>query len=146
MKFNRQFIYTFLLISIFSGIFVVSCSSDDDPVISVDSDEVPATPEDPVDPAPPTVTAPVNLNGIWEGTMTDKTTAIIYDVDMVFSGHKHMFKHEVFDGVDHLQAVLPQARQVAADLLQKRIGNRAVPVRVQPHVATHQRPARRRFF
>jgi hypothetical protein len=84
MKFNRQFIYTFLLISIFSGIFVVSCSSDDDPVISVDSDEVPATPEDPVDPAPPTVTAPVNLNGIWEGTMTDKTTAIIYDVDMVF--------------------------------------------------------------
>ncbi|MBD3296771.1 MAG: hypothetical protein GF392_05330 [Candidatus Omnitrophica bacterium] len=25
-----------------------------------------------------------------------------YDVDMVFSGHKHMFKHEEFDGVDHI--------------------------------------------
>ena len=25
-----------------------------------------------------------------------------YDVDMVFSGHKHMFKHEVFDGVDYI--------------------------------------------
>jgi predicted phosphodiesterase len=25
-----------------------------------------------------------------------------YNVDMVFSGHKHMFKHEVFDGVDHI--------------------------------------------
>jgi predicted phosphodiesterase len=25
-----------------------------------------------------------------------------YGVDMVFSGHKHMFKHEEFDGVDHI--------------------------------------------
>ncbi|MFH1394799.1 MAG: metallophosphoesterase [Candidatus Omnitrophota bacterium] len=25
-----------------------------------------------------------------------------YNVDMVFSGHKHMFKHEVFDGVDNI--------------------------------------------
>ncbi|MDP8299019.1 MAG: metallophosphoesterase [Candidatus Tantalella remota] len=25
-----------------------------------------------------------------------------YEVDMVFSGHKHMFKHEKFDGVDYL--------------------------------------------
>ena len=25
-----------------------------------------------------------------------------YGVDMVFSGHKHMFKHEVFDGVDNI--------------------------------------------
>jgi len=25
-----------------------------------------------------------------------------YNVDMVFSGHKHMFKHERFDGVDHI--------------------------------------------
>lgn len=25
-----------------------------------------------------------------------------YDVDMVFSGHKHMFKHETFDGVDYI--------------------------------------------
>ena len=84
MLFNRQFIYFLLLISIFSGIFVVSCSSDDDPVIAVDSDDVPTTPDDPIDPVIPTVTAPVNLNGIWEGTMTETNTAIIYDVDMVF--------------------------------------------------------------
>ena len=84
MMFNRQNIYVFLLISVFSGIFVVSCSSDDAPVVVNDTDEVPTTPEDPVDPAPPTVTAPVNLNGIWEGTMTDKDTSDIYDVDMVF--------------------------------------------------------------
>ncbi|MBF0216540.1 MAG: metallophosphoesterase [Candidatus Omnitrophica bacterium] len=25
-----------------------------------------------------------------------------YGVDMVFTGHKHMFKHEVFDGVEHI--------------------------------------------
>jgi predicted phosphodiesterase len=25
-----------------------------------------------------------------------------YDVDLVFSGHKHMFKHEQFDGVDNI--------------------------------------------
>jgi len=25
-----------------------------------------------------------------------------YDVDMVFSGHRHMFKHEEFDGVDYM--------------------------------------------
>jgi len=25
-----------------------------------------------------------------------------YDVDMVFAGHRHMFKHEEFDGVDHI--------------------------------------------
>ena len=84
MKFNRQFIYLFLVLSIFSGALVLSCSSDDPSSVTVAPDVVPTTPDDPDDPAPVTVAAPDNLNGIWEGTMTETTTLVTYDVDMVF--------------------------------------------------------------
>jgi hypothetical protein len=85
MRVFRQFIYILLLIGIASSIFIVSCSSEDDPVVIDDSgsDQAPTTPDDPVV-EPPTVTAPVSLSGIWAGTMTNTQTSIIYDVDMVF--------------------------------------------------------------
>jgi hypothetical protein len=83
MKLIRQFIYILLFTGIASSIFIVSCSSDEDTfaIDSSDTDEVPVVPDDTVD---PTVTAPVNLTGIWEGTMTDAQASVIYDVEMIF--------------------------------------------------------------
>jgi len=85
MKLNRQLIYLFLVLSIFSGLFVANCSSDDPSTVAVAPDDGATTPDDPDDPAPITVTAPDSLNGIWKGTMTGtKIFTDTFDVEMVF--------------------------------------------------------------
>ena len=82
MKPSHSCNYLFIL---FAAVLMVitACSSDDNTVAATGTN--PDTPTDPVEPPPdPTVTAPANLTGIWEGTMTDTKSSIVYDVDMVF--------------------------------------------------------------
>lgn len=79
MKALHSFKYIFILFAAF--LLITACSSDDNTVAESATD--PDTPADPVEPPPdPTVTAPLNLAGIWEGTLTTDTLTL--DVAMAF--------------------------------------------------------------
>lgn len=81
MKPFRPFVYILMLSYITSSVFIMGCSSETDPVVlDVSEPELVPSPDEPV---LPTVTAPVSLSGIWEGTMTQ--AASIYDVTMFFN-------------------------------------------------------------
>ena len=82
MKALHSLKYIFILFAAF--LLITACSSDDNTVAESATD--PDTPTDPVEPPPePTVTAPLNLAGIWEGTMTSDERTL--DIAMAFYFH-----------------------------------------------------------
>ena len=85
MKFDSYFKQLLSILFLAGAFFIAGCSSDDN-TVAQDLAQVPddPAPEDPApeDPPPVTVTAPANLMGLWEGTMTEE--GIDYDVAFVF--------------------------------------------------------------
>jgi hypothetical protein len=81
MKTHRSFYNFFLMVCVASAVFIAACSSEDNTVADPGSDPTDTT--DPTEPPPdPTVTAPANLAGIWEGTLTSDTQTL--DIAMAF--------------------------------------------------------------
>ena len=94
MKSPRMFNYFYFILFVGGMLLMTACSSDE--TSAIDSGAVPITPtEPPPEPLPepspeplpapppePTVTAPVNLVGLWEGTLTSDTVTL--EVVMAF--------------------------------------------------------------
>ena len=80
MKFDSYFNQFISILFLAGVVFIAGCSSDDNSVAQ-DPAQVPDDPA-PEDPPPVTVTAPANLMGLWEGTMTQSD--VDYDVALVF--------------------------------------------------------------
>lgn len=76
MTFHQSLNRVFILSCFVGAVFLTGCSSDDD--VFVNPDPAPDPP-----PIVPTVTAPANLTGIWQGTMTQAADS--YNVAMVFN-------------------------------------------------------------